>query len=162
MQLPPALSRRRLLTGFACLSAEAAFAPCCGGFAAPAAPAPPFKLKQIARGVYAYGGVNQPMTPENRGAIANLGLVVGDSAAAVIDSGGSLAEAHAFRQAIAEVTDRPLRYLIATTCIRTIFSATRCFATKALRWSATTICRPRSRRAALSISKAIGGSWVPL
>ena len=75
---------------------------------------PPFKLKQIARGVYAYGGVNQPMTPENRGAIANLGLVVGDSAAAVIDSGGSLAEAHAFRQAIAEVTDRPLRYLIAT------------------------------------------------
>lgn len=114
MQLPPALSRRRLLTGFACLSAEAAFAPCCGGFAAPAASAPPFKLKQIARGVYAYGGVNQPMTPENRGAIANLGLVVGDSAAAVIDSGGSLAEAHAFRQAIAEVTDRPLRYLIAT------------------------------------------------
>ncbi|MDQ2634322.1 MAG: quinoprotein relay system zinc metallohydrolase 2, partial [Pseudomonadota bacterium] len=54
------------------------------------------------------------MHPGNEGAICNLGLVVGADAAAVIDSGGSLVEGQAFADAIAKVTDKPVRYLINT------------------------------------------------
>ena len=42
------------------------------------------------------------------------GVVVGDDAVAVIDSGGSLVEAKAFIAAIGEITPRPVRYLINT------------------------------------------------
>jgi quinoprotein relay system zinc metallohydrolase 2 len=58
--------------------------------------------------------VNELMHPENEGAICNLGVVVGADAVAVIDSGGSLVEARAFIDAIAEVTSKPVRYLINT------------------------------------------------
>jgi quinoprotein relay system zinc metallohydrolase 2 len=54
------------------------------------------------------------MTPDNHGAICNLGVVVGQDAVAVIDSGGSLVEARALTAAISSVTDKPLRYLVNT------------------------------------------------
>jgi quinoprotein relay system zinc metallohydrolase 2 len=112
--MPTNLFRRRFVQGFACLGVGAAL-PCClspAGFAA--AVSKKLTLKKVADGVYAFSGVNELMTQANQGAICNLGLVIGNEAAAVIDSGGSMIEARAFIAAIKETTDRPVRYLINT------------------------------------------------
>jgi quinoprotein relay system zinc metallohydrolase 2 len=107
------LFRRRLVAGFACIGAGAAM-PCCLPHQALAANYQDFALSEIADGVFAFRGKNELVTPGNEGAICNLGLVVGDEAAAVIDSGGSLVEAQAFIAAIKEVTPKPVRFLINT------------------------------------------------
>ncbi|MER8387754.1 MBL fold metallo-hydrolase [Mesorhizobium sp. M0166] len=54
------------------------------------------------------------MSAANQGAISNLGVVVGTDAVAVIDSGGSPIEAHAFTAAVGKITAKPVRYLINT------------------------------------------------
>lgn len=89
-----------------------------GGFASlplsARAAAPSVHLVSIADGVYAFQGLHALMTPDNAGAICNVGVVVGGEAVAVIDSGGSLVEANALVTAIRATTDRPIRYLINT------------------------------------------------
>lgn len=72
------------------------------------------RLTLVADGVYAFAGVDALMEPANHGAICNVGVVVGREAVAVIDSGGSVIEAEALVKAIAEVTDRPIKYLVST------------------------------------------------
>lgn len=107
--------RRKLLKGFACVGAGAAITPCCLARTVLAANGQlKFDIRQLADGVFAFQGVNELMTPNNQGAIANLGLVVGQEAAAVIDSGGSMVEGTAFAAAIRDVTAKPVRYLINT------------------------------------------------
>lgn len=71
-------------------------------------------VTRIADGVHGFAGTPALMTAANRGAICNLGFVVGRDAVAVIDSGGSVAEARALIAAIEAVTERPIRYLINT------------------------------------------------
>lgn len=104
--------RRGMMKGLASFGVAAL--PCCLAHRAFAATDADFALREIADGVFAYQGVNELMHPENEGAICNLGVVVGSDAAAVIDSGGSLAEAQAFIAAIEKVTSKPIRYLINT------------------------------------------------
>jgi quinoprotein relay system zinc metallohydrolase 2 len=101
-----------MMKGLASFSVAAL--PCCFQHRAFAATRADFALREIADGVFAFQGVNELMHPENEGAICNLGVVVGADAVAVIDSGGSLVEARAFIDAIAEVTSKPVRYLINT------------------------------------------------
>ena len=82
--------------------------------AAGAAVAGGFELTEIAPGVYVHQGVTAMMTGENLGGIANLGAVVGESAVAIVDPGGSALEGAVFRDALAARTSKPVRYVIYT------------------------------------------------
>lgn len=109
------LGRRQIIQGFACIGAGAAIPLCCGGYRMGAAAADrEMKLTEIGSGIYAFSGAYELMTPANQGAICNLGLIVGNEAVAVIDSGGSIVEAQGFLAAIRKITDKPIRYLINT------------------------------------------------
>ncbi|MGH6762059.1 MAG: quinoprotein relay system zinc metallohydrolase 2 [Phyllobacterium sp.] len=71
-------------------------------------------VSRVAEGVYAFAGMHSLMTAGNGGKICNVGFIVGGDAVAVIDSGGSVAEARALIAAIRAVTEKPIRFLINT------------------------------------------------
>ena len=73
-----------------------------------------FALQQIAPGVYAHHGAVAETDASNQGDIANLGLVIGERGAAVIDAGGSVEVGRRFLAAIRAVTDKPILYVINT------------------------------------------------
>jgi quinoprotein relay system zinc metallohydrolase 2 len=83
-----------------------------GAGAAPAAE--PFRTEEVAPGVFVYAAPIALAAPENAGAIANLGFVVGQDAVAVIDTGGSRQAGERLAAAIRQRTALPVRWVINT------------------------------------------------
>ena len=76
--------------------------------------AEPLPVREVARGIYVHKGSHDEATAENLGGIANLTFVVGATAVAVIDSGGTVRNGQRLREAVRRVTDLPIRYVINT------------------------------------------------
>lgn len=74
---------------------------------------PALTVQEVAPGIQVHQGAMAQISPQNRGRIANLSFVLGDSVA-VIDAGGSRAEAEALYAAIRQITDKPISHLILT------------------------------------------------
>jgi quinoprotein relay system zinc metallohydrolase 2 len=71
-------------------------------------------LITVADGDYAHFGQVALTSPTHGGDIANLGVIVGREAVAVIDTGGSVKVGQALLAAIHGITNKPVRYVINT------------------------------------------------
>ena len=74
----------------------------------------PLSLERIADGAYTHFGQISLTSPQNAGDIANLGVIIGSDAVAVVDTGGSVAVGRALIAAIRAHTGLPVRYVINT------------------------------------------------
>lgn len=76
--------------------------------------APTFELVEIAPGNFVHYGVHDERAPGNLGDNANIGFIVGNRCAMVIDTGGSRAVGERLRSALRRTTDRPVCYVVIT------------------------------------------------
>jgi quinoprotein relay system zinc metallohydrolase 2 len=82
--------------------------------AQPPAPDGGFTVEHVAPGDYAHFGQVALTTPQNAGDIANIGIIVGRDAVAVVDTGGSVQIGRELLAAIKTITSKPVRYVINT------------------------------------------------
>lgn len=85
-----------------------------GSLAAGPADAEPLPVRQVAPGVYLFVAPHEEATPDNLGAIGNLGFVVGEESVAVIDTGGCARAGQRLRETVRSVTGLPVRFVINT------------------------------------------------
>lgn len=76
--------------------------------------AAPLHVDKVAPGVYVHIGQHKDFEDGYDGDIANIGFVIGTEAVAVIDTGGSYAVGMALKEALREITQLPIRYVINT------------------------------------------------
>jgi quinoprotein relay system zinc metallohydrolase 2 len=85
-----------------------------GSMAPAAASKDGFNLTQLAPGVFLHTGRDLALNAPGHDDIANIGFVIGDKCAAVIDTGGSITVGRALRAAVRHQTSLPICYVINT------------------------------------------------
>jgi quinoprotein relay system zinc metallohydrolase 2 len=75
---------------------------------------PQMALESLGSGIYVHHGAHLDIDTGYQGDICNLSFVVGSKGVAVIDTGGSLKVGQQLRNAIRQVTDKPILYVINT------------------------------------------------
>lgn len=108
--MPTMAIKHVLASLIAVLGAVAAPLPAQGG----APDLTPLAVQNIGVGDYVHFGQVALTTPDNAGDIANLGIIVGQDAVAVVDTGGSVGVGRRLLQAVRHITDKPIRYVINT------------------------------------------------
>jgi quinoprotein relay system zinc metallohydrolase 2 len=76
--------------------------------------APVLSVNQVAPGIYVHWGLQAFSDTKNHGAIANIGFIIGQRCVAVIDTGGHPDEGLALKNAIENITPKPICYVINT------------------------------------------------
>jgi len=71
-------------------------------------------MRQIAEGVYVHEGLQQDVSKENHGDVANIGFIVGKTCVAVVDTGSTFTIGQSLRAAVRRVTALPICYVINT------------------------------------------------
>ena len=74
----------------------------------------PLTLTEIADGIYVHEGKIGIPSPENRGDLSNLGVIIGEQSVVVIDAGSTRAIGERLYLAIRDLTDKPISTLIYT------------------------------------------------
>jgi quinoprotein relay system zinc metallohydrolase 2 len=82
--------------------------------AASASYAEPLAMQQPMPGIYVHHGAHEDIDVGYSGDICNIGFVVGNKGVAVIDTGGSLKVGQRLREAVRQITDLPILYVINT------------------------------------------------
>lgn len=75
---------------------------------------PALSLREVAPGVHVHVGIVDEWGPANGGDVGNVGVVVGERCAAVIDSSGTAALGAALKAAVRRITPLPVCWLINT------------------------------------------------
>lgn len=78
------------------------------------AQAEPFELTKVAEGIYVHHGKHLDIDDGYQGDICNLGVIIGQEAIAVIDTGGSKHTGEQLLQTIRTLSPLPVRYVINT------------------------------------------------
>jgi quinoprotein relay system zinc metallohydrolase 2 len=79
-----------------------------------AALAMPLVMESLGNSVYVHHGVHEDMSEGYHADICNVSFIVGSKGIAVIDTGGSLKTGQALREAIRQVSNLPILYVINT------------------------------------------------
>ncbi len=105
---------RRRTTGLPAICLVIATLPvlCTGVAAAPVET--PLEVQKVADGDYVHFGLIALPTQDNAGDIANLGIIVGQDAVALVDTGGSVNVGQRLLLAVRGITGKPIRYVINT------------------------------------------------
>ena len=74
----------------------------------------PLTMESLGNGIYVHHGVHEDMSEGYHADICNVSFIVGSKGIAVVDTGGSFKTGQALREAIRQVSDLPILYVINT------------------------------------------------
>ena len=74
----------------------------------------PLNMESLGNGVYVHHGVHEDMSEGYHADICNVSFIVGSKGIAVVDTGGSLKTGQALHEAIRQVSNLPILYVINT------------------------------------------------
>ena len=76
--------------------------------------ATPLIMESLGIGIYVHHGIHEDMTEGYKGDICNLSFIVGSKGIAVIDTGGNFKTGQSLHEAIRQVSNLPILYIINT------------------------------------------------